>query len=261
MNTLALLKSQLPPDLREKLRGAPWEAVRIGWSGVRTFRIPGHGYLKIASDHHDLRPERDRLVWLHGRLPVPKVLHYTEDGTRQFMLLSELPGLPAFHETLRDHTEQVVLLLAEGLRTIHRLDITDCPFDQRLDVLLETARLNMIQGRVEESEFDPARRGRSVEELYRELLAKRPAGESLVFTHGDYCLPNVLIDPEDLTITGFIDWGGAGLSDPYHDLALAARSITFNLGEQWVLPFFEAYGLREIDQARVEFYQLLDEFF
>jgi len=32
-------------------------------------------------------------------------------------------------------------------------------------------------------------------------------------------------------------------------------------GARWVQPFFCAYGIREIDHARAEFYQLLDEFF
>jgi aminoglycoside phosphotransferase len=118
-----------------------------------------------------------------------------------------------------------------------------------------------VQHRVQEAEFDPQRRGRPVETLYDELLACRPTGERPVFAHGDYCLPNVLIDPERLTITGFVDWGGAGLSDPYHDLALAARSIAYNLGAQWVPPFFETYGIHAIDHARVEFHRLLDEFF
>jgi aminoglycoside phosphotransferase len=261
MSDPELLRGQLPRDLKEKLRDAPWEEVLTGWSGVHVFHIVGRGYLKIASDHLDLRPERDRLAWLHGRLSAPELLYYAETGAQQWMLMSEVPGLPSFHEALRDHVEQVVTLLAEGLRTIHSLDMRNCPFDQRLDALLEAARLNMVQGRVEESEFDPQRRGCPVEELYGELLAERPAGENPVFTHGDYCLPNVLIDPERVTITGFVDWGDAGLSDPYHDLALAARSITFNLGARWVGPFFEAYGITGINHARVEYYQLLDEFF
>jgi aminoglycoside phosphotransferase len=255
------LRDQLPRDLGELTKGAPWEEVLTGWSGVRVFRIPDCGYLKVASDHLDLRPERDRLAWLRRQLPVPELLYYAETGTQQWMLISEIPGIPSFHEALWNHTGQVVTLLAEGLRTIHSLDMAACPFDQRLDVLLEAARLHMVQGRVEENEFDPQRRGCPVEELYGELLAQRPAEEALVFTHGDYCLPNVLIDPQTRTVTGFVDWGGAGLSDPYHDLALAARSIAFNLGDQWVPPFFEAYGIDEIDYARVEYYQLLDEFF
>ncbi|HEX2619173.1 MAG TPA: phosphotransferase, partial [Phototrophicaceae bacterium] len=91
----------------------------------------------------------------------------------------------------------------------------------------------------------------------------RPTDEDLVFTHGDYCTPNILINPETLTTTGLIDWGRAGIADRYQDLALAARSIDYNFGVDWIAPFFEAYGISssEVDETKVIFYKLLDEFF
>ncbi|HVZ16245.1 MAG TPA: phosphotransferase, partial [Terriglobales bacterium] len=111
------------------------------------------------------------------------------------------------------------------------------------------------------SDFDEERQGRTPRSAFGDLLATRPADEDLVFTHGDYCTPNVLIDPERMTLNGFIDWGRAGVADRYQDLALAARSTAYNFGSEWIPLFFEAYGLREVDTAKVEFYKLLDEFF
>ncbi len=77
-------------------------------------------------------------------------------------------------------------------------------------------------------------------------------------THGDYCLPNVVL--RDGAVAGFIDVGRAGVADRHQDFACAARSIAYNYGEQFVAPFFEAYGMAP-DPARIAFYQLLDEFF
>ena len=91
-----------------------------------------------------------------------------------------------------------------------------------------------------------------------ELLSTRPSIEDLVFTHGDYCLPNVLLLGGELT--GFVDWGRAGVADLYKDIALVLRSLEKNTGEDLADMFFEAYGLSSRDADRVEYYKLLDEF-
>ncbi|GAA5346794.1 hypothetical protein CLV97_10926 [Planifilum fimeticola] len=51
------------------------------------------------------------------------------------------------------------------------------------------------------------------------------------------------------------------MADRYRDLGIAARSITHNLGEGYVPYFFEVYGLKRVDRRKVEFFQLMDEFF
>ncbi|WP_078546880.1 phosphotransferase [Litchfieldia alkalitelluris] len=75
----------------------------------------------------------------------------------------------------------------------------------------------------------------------------------------DYCLPNIIVNKD--RISGFIDLGRAGVADKYQDLALAVRSITSKLGEEYIQSFFEEYGIAEINEEKLEYYQLLDEFF
>jgi aminoglycoside phosphotransferase len=130
-----------------------------------------------------------------------------------------------------------------------------------LDVMIDRARVHVEAGRVDEADFDDVRQGRSAHEVFDQLLADRPPIEERAFVHGDYCLPNILLDPASMRVTGFIDWGRAGVADPYQDLALAARSVIYNIGARWVDRFFDAYGLKPVDHARVRYYQLLDEFF
>jgi aminoglycoside phosphotransferase len=81
----------------------------------------------------------------------------------------------------------------------------------------------------------------------------------LIFTHGDYCLPNIIIHEGKLN--GFIDWGRAGIADKYQDIALVVRSIIRNFGKKYTNMFLDEYGLVQFDRARIEYYQLLDEFF
>ena len=258
----------VPPDLQTLLVGASWHSISSGESGAQVFRIvrPDGSvcYLKIADaawQREELLAEKERLQWLQGRLPVPEMYAFSVDSERSFLLLSEIPGLESCDETFKRDIPTVVRLLAEGMRLIHSVEIADCPFDRRLTHTITLAKRRVEAGLVDESDFDMERRETHANELFETLLKNRPEGEDVVFTHGDYCLPNILIEPSPPRITGFIDWGRAGIADRYQDLALATRSVIRNFGPGWEPLLWDAYGLQTVDTAKIEFYQLLDEFF
>ena len=254
----------VPEPLLPFVEGVTWTRNTIGESLSDTFRLDrsGHAalYLKIAPRAHwmELLREKKRLDWLQGRLPVPEVVGYETDDQSEYLLLTPLPGRPVATLTVEELNEEIVHLLGTGLRAIHSVSIHDCPFDMTLDREIQRARYNVVNGLVDEADFDGTRLGRSAAEIFEELLSRRPADEDLVFTHGDYCLPNVMIDRGE--VSGFVDWGRAGVADRYKDIALAIRSLERNTGEDLTLTFFEAYGLSSPDVDKIEYYKLLDEF-
>jgi len=86
----------------------------------------------------------------------------------------------------------------------------------------------------------------------------RPVEEP-VFTHGDYCLPNIIVN--DGRLSGVIDWDYSGLADAYVDLVSCIWSIRYNFGEEadtLISLFLENYGV-ELDQAKFGFYKRLNE--
>ncbi len=261
------LLRKIPGALQTLIGDAAIEQNQEGMSGAGVFHVERRGqpdqYLKIAERHseQDLYPEVSRLIWLQGRLPVPEIIYWGEDDTRQYLLISALPGLVLYDESLRDQLPALMRLYAEALLQIHSVPVAGCPFDMRLDVKIAQAARRLQIGAIDVENFDPERRGRTAQSIFREVLATRPSSEDLVFTHGDYCTPNILIDPDAMTLNGLIDWGRAGIADRYQDLALAARSIDYNFGAAWIKPFYDAYGLTEVDQVKLAFYKLLDEFF
>ena len=151
-----------------------------------------------------------------------------------------------------------------GFATLHATNISACPFDQSRRVRVAAAEARVRAGLVREDDFDDARQGRTAMDLYAELVGRSPASEDRTFTHGDYCLPNVVLMEDGaggFRVSGFVDCGNAGIADRYQDLALCARSVADNFGDEWVRPLFARYGLDSVDQDKLAYYQLLDEFF
>ncbi len=219
-----------------------------------------------------LHDEAIRLRWmLDHDLPVPQVRDYEVSGGIEDLLLSEVPGVDASVPRRPEAVPGVVSALAAGLRLLHATPIADCPFRHGAAERVEEARERVCAGFVDETDFDEERRGRTAQELLDELDATLPdvrygiedAVGDMVFTHGDYSLPNIILNDHGtrVALSGFVDCARAGVGDRYQDLALAARSVASNLGPEWVAHLFEGYGVTQSDERKLRFYTLLDEFF
>lgn len=235
-----------------------WEPITLGNSAARVHRSPdGCRFAKTAATPAgvaELADERDRLAWLAGGpIAAPTVLDWiTEDGTAT-LVTSALPGIPA-SAFPRPQTPAVAARLVDFLSELHRVPTEGCPFDRRLAVTIPAATANMVAGRVDEDGFDAVEAGRRhAEELERHDLA---------VCHGDCCLPNVLLDPDTLDVTGILDVGRLGVADRHQDLALLTRSMSLpglNPDYGAELATWTAHR-SEADPWRIDYYRLLGDF-
>jgi aminoglycoside 3'-phosphotransferase-2 len=265
---MSIFQEDQPPSagaLGARLAGYRFERDALGRSAASVFRLEALGlptlYLKVeqAGPFGELADEAARLRWLKtSGLPCPDVIAEDSDGVHNRLLISALPGSDLTSASALTPPARVELL-AIALLDLHRLPIASCPFDHRLERRVAAAKSRMQAGIVDETDFDETRVGKSAEALFAELESGRPGREDLVVTHGDACLPN-FIALEDGN-SGYIDCGRLGVADRYQDIALACRSIDYNFGEALVQPFLDRYGMPATDPARLNYYQLLDEFF
>ncbi len=258
MSTSADPLPRLPDAIASQIVPASARQESIGRSGSQVFAVEsahGPAFLKMAkhAPFGDLRAERDRLSWLEGRLRAPRLLAFAEDDELQYLLMSAMPGVMLCAPELHVETSRLIQRYAEGLRLIHGLPLDDCPFDLSVESRLELARQRVEVGLVDAAHLE----GSAPAEYLAALIALRPATAQAVLCHGDYSAPNVLVDPDTLELSGFIDLGRLGAGDPHSDLADAAWSIGYNFGAEWVQPFFEAYGIAKADADRLEFFRLL----
>jgi aminoglycoside phosphotransferase len=247
----------------------PHTPILTGWSGAECYYLHGlAAYLKISPSDgpSNLAHEKEVLEWLRGKLPVPKVLGFERADHKQFILLSGIEGPPG-SEYIAGNLEKPALIeefvssSARAMRQIHDLPIDNCPFAQDIDIKLAAALDNIRRGFVDEGDFDNENMGRTALEIYHELVEKKPLVEDLVFTHGDFCLPNYMV--LDGEVSGFIDFDRGGVADRYQDIALFLRSFAFNAE----IPidvndiFCRAYGIDSLDEEKIYYYRLLDELF
>ncbi len=69
--------------------------------------------------------------------------------------------------------------------------------------------------------------------------------------HGDYCLPNVLLDGDSFH---YLDVGEAGVGDRYVDTVAAIWSLRHNYGKGSMADLLNEYGLRTPDRRKLAAY-------
>lgn len=251
------------PESLSPLRDLDWTEITIGESASSVWRIRlGDGnavFLKSEPIHAqaELPGEIERLNWLTKMgFKSPRVIDAEQGNNRLWLLMSAVPGDDLTHYTNRP--TEFVRAYAQGLKRMHALDPTHCPFDHSLEARLVEAEARLDAGLVDDTDFDTEREGWTGTQVLDWLKANRPPEGELIVTHGDASTPNILA--EDGRFSGMIDCGRTGRADVWQDLALACRSIAYNVGEEHVAAFLKSYGA-EWDEAKYRFYCALDEMF
>lgn len=260
----------IPDNIKKLIEGKPYTSDDIGMSGSKIM-VFDDSVLKIVNYQ---RENEDGVVqmmrWLDGKISVPKVIAYEKDDEYQYLLMSKVPGKMSCDEYYLEHPKELLALLAEALKMLWNVDISNCPRNRNIDAELKEAKYRVDNNLVDLDNVEPTTFGEGGFENPRALLkwleGNRPNYEP-VLSHGDFCLPNIFI--EDGKISGFIDLGDTGIGDKWRDIALCYRSLKHNFdgtfGGKVYADFnpdmlFEALGI-EADWEKLKFYILLDELF
>lgn len=259
---------RIPESIKQYLGNRPFQVDSVGQSDS-TVIIFEDMALKIEKQCEESDNERSMMEWLSGKLPVPKVLCAdTVDGIN-YLLMSRLPGKMSCDEVYMERGDELVTGLAEGLKMLWSVDISECPYQSNLDNKLRLAAYNVEHGLVDVDNVEPETFGehgfKNPEHLLEWLIANKPQEEP-VLSHGDFCLPNIFL--ENGRVSGFLDLGRCGTADQWQDIALCYRSLSYNLrgdyggkvydGDPDLL--FEKLGI-EPDFPKLRYYILLDELF
>lgn len=250
--------------------GLKWNSDNIGKSGS-TILLFDEMVLKIERITRNSEHEVKLLRWLEGKLPVPKIIEAENQDGYSFLLMSKLPGEMVCTGNSLRNMEETVTALANALKMIWQMNISDCPCRFTLSEKLTEAKHNIDNDLVDVSDFEPETLGTegfsSITDLYNYLERNRPK-EDLVFSHGDFTFANILISGSN--VTGLVDWGNGGIADRWQDISLCYRALRKKYAkyalysereyQKYKSLFFQQLGV-EPDEKKIRYFNLLDEFF
>ena len=181
--------------------------------------------LKIQPETEETKKELIMLEWLAGKLPVPKQICHVSEQGRSYLLMSKIKGKMSCTDEYMENPKLLVSILAQSLKRLWEIDIAECPVRRELN---------------------------------------KP-GEELVFSHGDFCMPNIFIQNGELA--GYIDLGRSGVADKWQDIALCYRSLKDNFSGKYATKIYEEFDPNllfeelgvEPDWNKINYYMLLDE--
>lgn len=251
----------LPEAIRQYTVKFPCQTDNIGCSNAQVLLYPDF-VLKIRPDTALAFRERMLLQWLNVRIPAPEIIASVQENGMDYLLMTRLSGRMLCDEIYLDDPHQLCALLAEGMQILHTADAADCPVNRSLSVILNECENRLLRGACPPHCWKGFA---SAESMLHYLQTQKP-DETLVLTHGDYCLPNIFAN--DRGICGFIDLGDGGLADVYIDIALAWQSMMRNItgffgGKVRPAPdkrlLFDCMGIVP-DWDKLEYYLQLDQF-
>lgn len=253
----------LPNRIKKHVSGMRCEQNDIGCSQASVYRFFSATeavYLKVEPKEGELETEYNKLQWLNGKLCVPRIIEWVSENSTDYLLMSDIGGKMLCDNFYLNNPTLAVSLLAEGINLLRAVDIKDCPIRNDLSRKLKDAAENIRLKKIDMKDWEPGSNQFSTpQDLLDYLISNKPKDEELVFTHGDYCLPNIFADKDQLT--GFIDIGRAGVADLWQDVALCIRSLWHNFNsKEYDDLLLKQIGI-PLNKEKLNYYILLDELF
>lgn len=231
----------IPDDFQKLLSGAAVYDSSCSKEAEVLFIDCDKGYFLKSSTKGSLEKEASLAKYFHSKGLTAPVLSYLS-LEKDWLLTEKVKGEDCTYSKYLDKPEKLCDKIAESLRNLHETDYSDCPVQERM-----TDYFTVVEENYKKKAYDLSfGEFSSADEAYQ--TAKN--GQSLLndknLLHGDYCLPNIIMD--NWKFSGFIDLGNGGVGDRHIDIFWGAWTLSYNLKtDKYRERFFDAYGRDKID--------------
>ena len=204
------------------------------------FLDKGEGFYLKAAPKGSLRREAALTGFFHEKGLAAEVLAY-ESLEKDWLLTCRVPGEDCTYGPYLDDPVRLCDTTAELLRTLHETDPAGCPVPNQTANYLALARQNHAAGQWDLRYHFPDWAFQSPEEAWAAAEENGKYLKADTLLHGDYCLPNIMLD--NWRFSGFIDLDHGGVGDRHVDLFWGIWSLWYNLkSHRYRERFLDAYG-------------------
>lgn len=197
-----------------------------------------------------LKNEALMTSFFHSRGLSAEVLYYDTIGSKDYFITRRIPGENCIHEMYLKDPERLCDTIAGRLRSLHETDPSGCPVLNRIETYRNSVLKGIKGNNYDLDLFEGIWDFGSVDEVIdmaRQGLSKLKAE---VLIHGDYCLPNIILNK--WRFSGFIDVGNGGLGDRHIDILWGIWTLKYNLKTaEYTDRFKDAYGRDIIDDNKL----------
>lgn len=241
------IPDEMPHNIRQFISAADLYDSSCSPEAKVYFIDKGNGYYLKRSGRGMLEREAKMAGYFHSKGLGAEVVEYIPVES-DWLLTAAVTGEDCLHEKYLAQPKRLCDTLACELRRLHETDYTGCPVPDKMAEYLALAEKNHRTGNYDTSHFPDSFGYRSAEEAYAVLTTGKNALQSKVLLHGDYCLPNIILD--NWKLSGFIDLGSGGVGDRHIDLFWGVWTLWFNLKtDRYGERFLDAYGRDKADKS------------
>lgn len=242
-----------PQEFHNLLRGAEVYDSSSSEDARVYFIRKGQGYFLKTAAAGSLQREAAMTQYFHSKKLATEVLAYLQNE-RDWLLTAQISGDDCVHPRYLENPKRLCDTLAEILYHLHHENTDGCPVPDYSKQYLSLAETNQQKGLFNPKRgFDSPQKAWAAVEKYRHLLKN----DTLI--HGDYCLPNIILN--DWSFSGFIDVDHGGIGDRHVDIYWALWSLHYNLkSNQFSQRFIDAYGKNSVDMEMLRLISAIECF-
>ena len=235
-----------PDELHHQLSGANIYDSSCSEAARVIFIDKDSGYFLKTAPPNSLKQEAVMTRYFHSKGLSANMLKYIS-AQQDYMLTEKISGDDGTAAKYLLEPERLCDLFAERLVLLHELDFSDCPVQNHTEGYLENAERNMRTGNYDKSHFPDNFGYKSAEEAWTVVETKGHLLQNDTLLHGDYCLPNIILN--DWRFSGFIDVGNGGVGDRHFDVFWGIWTLFWNLHtHNYRQRFIDAYGRSKVDE-------------